>query len=129
MINQIRISKGLEVAVRMLNDNSNLWEITGDRTVLLRSSLSRVTDSNKVTIKEMLEIADKGDRFWVVQAEYAVAVRSIVDLGDKPSKKEIQIAIADIRRGSHQDGVANKEWIESILSLLDRVLTSGVEDT
>ena len=127
MLSQIRISKKLEVAVRMLNDNSNLWEITGDRVTLLRNNLSRVTDSNRRTIEEMLEVVDKGERFWVVQAEYAVAIRSILDLGDKPSRRDIEVAIADVRRGSHLDRVHDREWVEDAISLLERMLDSHGE--
>ena len=121
METSISAPKDVVLITRMLNDQSGLWQVTSERCQVLAGNLSGLSAYHRKAAKEMLDQAERGDRFWHIRAEYLAALSEISSLCTKPSAEDISRVLVDLQAGAAQCGVGAEPWVKQAEALLQRL--------
>jgi len=117
----ITAPKDVVLITLMLNDQSGLWRVTRDRCRVISKNLSSLSAYHRKAAQEMLDQADRGDRFWHVRAEYLAALAEVSQLCTKPSPDEIRQVLIDLHAGAAECGVGAEPWVRQAGDLLQRL--------
>jgi hypothetical protein len=114
-------SESMAIVVAMMNDRGGLWTITPERVRLLTENIPTLSQRNKLTAKEMLNLAHRGERFWPTKVEYYAVLSEIKRDAGLVRKDQVSEVIAAVIKGARIDNVLDQPWVRQTLELLTRI--------
>jgi len=121
-ISSKNVPRPVAVIADMLSETTGLWKVTIERTKILRINRQRVKESSRLIVDEMLDHADRGEKFWQCRAEYMRVLREMSLVHQRPQDKDLKKILSDIRSGASMDGVLHKVWVKSAIGLIERMI-------
>jgi len=117
--------KNHETVLRMLNEQLESWEITGERLEAFGTMPYGVLPKHQAVFEEMLSLALDGVKTWTRTVERYAALRAYVEFASAPAQDRIPAVLSKAQLGAVRDQVVDREWVQDVLVLLHDL--SGVD--
>lgn len=113
----------VNVLARMFNERQTLVLVTEERVEALKSAMADCPSQHQKCIQVMISLAEQGSARWAITAEMSAAIYAANQALISPTG-EAERTLAAVRAGAAHDKVGDRDWVKSVIRLLEKVVRS-----